>query len=364
MGWDYAKKLIQAERTLDEASYTSLDRKALDSCNKNQVVSRECKKLLNGQILPQDSKPDPRPILMVRQFWIWKFDNHILSAYSNPGNNPKIWCENGTILKDIQLIDPAVWERSRNEQSHRNNQLHPHLHIGILLANLVDNFGKAQANGKFPSPLDIFELGVVQIMSRVDEYMNLTNAAELNLQKEIDLIHDIFDIKGELAMINEILLQQGQVLNHLIENADYEAGQAVQWKKVVRTKQQLTMYHERVAKIDRDVARIEKYVQDVLNLKRTHASIRDTRMSVVLGTAVIIFTLVTIIFTPLAFMTSLFALPIDKLVRNQSQIGDKNEDQGIMKVYGTGYVGKWFGEYDIDDDSMAETKAVKLRPRS
>lgn len=78
MNKPYAKILIQVERTLDEAYYPSLDQAALETRNENQVVTKECRKLLTGKTV---SKND-RPILVVTQFWIWKVEDHILSAYS------------------------------------------------------------------------------------------------------------------------------------------------------------------------------------------------------------------------------------------------------------------------------------------
>ena len=86
MKWDVAERLVQTERTLDEAYYPSLDEEALKARNKDQVVSRECKKSLKGERVSDDT----RPILMVPQFWIWKFEDHILSAYSCPGTSPEM----------------------------------------------------------------------------------------------------------------------------------------------------------------------------------------------------------------------------------------------------------------------------------
>ena len=111
-----------------------------------------------------------------------------------------------------------------------------------------------------------------------------------------------------------------------------------------------------MTKIDRDAERIEKNNQDQLNLKRTYASIGDTRASVILGTAVVGFTIITVIFTPLAFMTSLFALPIHELVKYQVTIGNTN-------AYATSYIGKWFGKCAMAK-SIVEANTSKLRQKS
>jgi hypothetical protein len=53
------------------------------------------------------------------------------------------------------------------------------------------------------------------------------------------------------------------------------------------------------------------------------------------------FTIVTIIFVPLSFVMSLFALPIDRFQQNQI---DSPWSSGT-KMYSTNYIGKWAGKY-------------------
>ncbi|KAJ2998781.1 hypothetical protein NUW58_g223 [Xylaria curta] len=86
-----------------------------------------------------------------------------------------------------------------------------------------------------------------------------------------------------------------------------EAEKKKKWNQVKRSKNMIKKYQKRVKKIDEDAERVEKQIQDQLNLKRTYASIQDARASLILGTAVAGFTIITIIFAPLAFVTALFA---------------------------------------------------------
>ena len=357
--WDFAKKSIQVARTLDEAYYPSLDQEVLRNRNQDQVVSRECKKLKDGQLVSEDTMP----ILMVPQFWIWKIEDHILSAYSLPGKNLEPL--SGDDLDDDQNYSnhptrsntwiPSVENRSVPWQSENigfstilvsNN---PDLHIGLLLAHIIEKFGEVQAN-KFQSPLDIFEIGVIQVISRVELFIKKpTSLKPDDIHIEREFIHDIADIRDELAMLGDILSQQTGIFSSIVETIEttrYTTEVEPSHRRTLKNAyEKLRAYRERVKKIDGDAERIEKNIQDQLNLKRTYASIRDARASirdahssVVLGTAVIGFTIVTVIFTPLAFMTSLFALPIDKLVKHQS-----TEINGT-KTFPTNYVGKWFGK--------------------
>ena len=180
-------------------------------------------------------------------------------------------------------------------------------------------------------------------MSSVDEYMAPDNTETPEIKKEREFMHDISDIRSELVMVDGILLEQERILTSVIESCPTESRSCKGWPIVEDAKKLLETYRDKVKKIDRDAERIEKMIQDQLNLKRTFATIRDTRTSLLLGTAVIGFTIVTMIFAPIAFMATLFALPIDKIVTNQVKIGDTN-------VFETNYIGKWFGEYSPDNN--------------
>lgn len=339
--------MIQTNRTLDEAYYPSLDDQVLGERNKDQVVTKECKKSLDGQILFEGQKP----ILMVSQLWIWRVDDWILSAYSEPGENPagfdpEITSRAEVVLNRSLLVDQMIDSSKKGSC--------PEAVIGLLLAQQIDRFGKPQRVDEFgelrliyQSPLDIFEIGVVRILSSVSKYINDNTSETLDITKERQFIHDISDIRSELAMIDEILSQQEEIMGNFIKDARRYFNVA----KVVATQRQLERFRKRVTKIDKDAERIEKTIQDQLNLKRTHASIEDAHASVVigqaslefgrtsaiLGMAVIGFATITIIFAPMAFVASLLALPID--IFDAHKVGDS-------KSYPTGYLGGWFGRCD------------------
>ncbi|RWA06394.1 hypothetical protein EKO27_g8703 [Xylaria grammica] len=269
----------------------------------------------------------------------------------------------------------------------------PGIHTGLLIAQQISEFGNPQTNGifgnpqahaKFPSPLDIFEASAAQVLTEVDVYMDLNTPSRPDMNKEHDFMFRIADIREELAMINEVLSQQLEVLQKFIEDfelynpdshsfldrefvlkggkqnrvaiAEYKVDTEAmeQWETVKRSRGTIEKYQKRVRKIDGDAERVEKRIQDQLNLKRTHASIEDARASLTLGThglilstAVIGFTVVTIIFAPLAFVTALFALPIDTLLSNQfpfkrADNAEAEDSAQTTNAYATSYVARWF----------------------
>lgn len=328
---DLEERLTQTERTLDEAYYPSLDEKALKVRNNDQVVSRECESLLGASQLCNDSE---KPILMVPQIWIWKCKNYIISAQSSSPKTPWI----------MPTRVESRWFPKRDAEHWKKDHMgysisvldHGDLFIGLLLAHHVDQFGQPQA-GQFQSPLDYFEIGVVRAISDVEKYMASTTSANLDIKKEWTFMHRISDIRSELAMIQTILDDQNGIMESLIQKLDQGAKSHEKWPTVQAAVQNIEAYTKRVRKIDRDAERMERKIQDQLNLKRNYASIRDARTSLLLGTSVMGFTIITIIFTPLSFITGLLGLDIDR-------IADHKFTKGNETVYPTNYVGTWFGK--------------------
>ncbi|KEF58637.1 uncharacterized protein A1O9_06563 [Exophiala aquamarina CBS 119918] len=118
-------------------------------------------------------------------------------------------------------------------------------------------------------------------------------------------------IRGELLLSsNELTIKYHIYLGYGASGS----RSALPWTK-------LGKYQKRVSKIDRDVVRIEKTIQDQWDLKRTHASIKDPRPSLILSVALTGFTVITINFTPLAFAVSHFAQPLDRSFHDQVHFG-------------------------------------------
>ncbi|KAI1277449.1 hypothetical protein F5Y07DRAFT_362992 [Xylaria sp. FL0933] len=366
MPTEATERLLQSERTLDEAYFPSLSTSVLNTRNQSQVVSRE--HMSGNRTETRYKEPindDTEPILVVSQLWLWRCDRFILTAFSEN------MLEDGRNEHASDTLDFYDYINS-----------HPGIQAGLILACHISRFGKPQMHDEFPPPLDIFEASAARVLADVDEYMEPRVSSQPDMNKEQGFMFRIADIREELAMIHEVLGQQLEILQKYIEDFEQHdpdwqrwhaqplAGSERQkrlqsqamksWEMVKDSKSTLGKYQKRVRKIDGDAERVEKRMQDQLNLKRTYASIADARSSIRLGvaglilsTAVIGFTVVTIIFAPLAFVTALFALPIDSLVRNQIQFNgagsssDAEDGSQTMSVYTTRYVGTWFAVAEI-----------------
>ncbi|KAI0178560.1 hypothetical protein GGR52DRAFT_532594 [Hypoxylon sp. FL1284] len=263
---------------------------------------------------------------MVPQLWLWKVDEVIISAYS--------------MTRGSEVFER--WKRSNGEQKGADwkpqiRVIDADVQLGEIMASLVYGFGKdCEIKGvRYPPALDIFENSVVSLLSEATEYMDTTNSSSVNYNKERSFLHALSEVRSELAMIQCILKQQQEVLGGLLKDCQEKVEEdRCGWTWVEAAQAALEKYRQRVEKIGDDTERIEKTINDMLNLKRTYASVKDTHSSVLLSTAVIGFTVITIIFAPLAFLTALLALDIDGF--------EKLRLNGAGSSYNSSYIGGIF----------------------
>ncbi|KAI0383199.1 hypothetical protein F5Y04DRAFT_250840 [Hypomontagnella monticulosa] len=347
------KMLTHHERTLDETYYPSLPSEALDLRNDDQVVSKEWAKVSRGVITD-----DNKPILTVPQLWLWRFKNCILTC--QPTDNP-----------ECRKWPRFYYGTSWSSESHSSVGIL----TGLIIAHHIREFGQRQADGLFPSPLDIFEASVVQILTEVRAYIDPNNPSRPEMNTEHDFTLRISDVREELVMIEYIIGQQLDTLERLTTEFELHNPESLpflgsekkqeqslspdeirmkkQWEEVKMSKNEIEKYRKRIKKIDADAERIEKSIQDQLNLKRIHVSINDARTSLILSTAVIGLTVITIIFAPLSFMTSLLDLPIDTFLKNRLNLdvpdGTADTANGVQTTaaYSTSYVGAWFAVAEV-----------------
>lgn len=118
------------------------------------------------------------------------------------------------------------------------------------------------------------------------------------------------------------------------------------WRSVEEALLRLKEYQQRVTKIREDAGRVETAVQDQLELRKTYASVKDAHNSLILSAAVIGFTVITIIFAPLAFLTALFAMKMDSFHRLRRNATDPDGE------FKSGLIAAIFSEFSIARPSI------------
>jgi hypothetical protein len=320
------------ERTLDEAYYPGLSCEALQVRNRDQVVTHSTDNFTsyNAREGGREEIGERAFILMVPQLWLYKLGNVVVSAYSMSSG-----------------LTYAIYDDLVGMSSQECLLRSANIHFGFIITSAIDRFSKGYINYEdeveYPPPLDLFETRVVQILSEVRSYIEpptgeKSSSSGLEYRRERYFIHVISDVRSELAMIQHVLEQQEHILKQFLKDcAPASREQHIPgWERIKASQETIQEYMRRVKKIDGDADRIEKSIQDMLNLKRTHASIRDAHNSLILSTAVIGFTVITIVFTPLAFLTALFALKIDGF--------EKLQISGSDGVFHSGKIGGIFGK--------------------
>lgn len=202
-----------------------------------------------------------------------------------------------------------------------------------------------------------FEKAITHVSELVNMYLEDVTVENISIEKEKGFIHDITDIRDELAMIKRVVLQQEEVWKDFAFDAwpehwpNGQDGRMVVprdtlkgddgelWRIVMHAQTLFGKYRRRIEQLDEDADRVERAITTKLELMAKHATLKESHATSIMSAAVFGFTIVTIIFKPLSFFASLFALPIDTF-QNHQVVGRFSSEAGM---YTTNYVGKYIG---------------------
>ncbi|KAL3485526.1 hypothetical protein BJX62DRAFT_217054 [Aspergillus germanicus] len=144
----------------------------------------------------------------------------------------------------------------------------------------------------------------------------------LDIGQETDLLSEAKDIRDELNMIRTVLEHQQHVLDDFQE-VMFDIWKKEQWsqlevKKRFKDQQRtIDMHIKDIDRMDKQAERIYSSITDLLDLKQKHANAFEARFArdQAAGTArqgkiLMVFTIVTIVFLPLSFITSIFTIEL------------------------------------------------------
>lgn len=398
--------------TLDEYCKPSLGT-LLPERNRDQVLSKHTRDELRRRCIETDNvswiddlkrtmdrdaaQTNPK-LLTVRQAWLWMINNFVVSSVSNS-------------LLDFSnfgfLNQPKLDKRSRFLQLR--------MRIGLFLSNIITLPNDPQAMGLPQTIFGIFESAISTQEDEVSRYLKIQRTTtkrggrrrqkyfrfgDFDEKREGEILHDINDIREELAMIRKVFSEQEEVwtaamktmfpenwkdgrfvspcvtpwhhpwtdriayrdkmgtmwdplakvgpksrtpMNVEREDSFTAPRYAEHWRKIERPQAQFEQFKRRMAQLDEDAARVEASITVFLDMRAKHASMNEAHSTAVMSVAVSGFTIVTVLFTPLSFMTSLFALPITTFQAQQVKSSWGGED--APGTYQTRYVGAWFGKH-------------------
>lgn len=356
--------------SLDEYCFPHLSHEALAKRNADQTLTRykeisekELETIIGNARYSAQRDPDNEsgrkssgPLLVAPQAFIWMVDDLLIIAL--PVAPPQTFWK---------LLSYFLWGVGAKEV------------IGLLLYAIVEDFDPGPRNKAFlrglPSELNkdkstfkIFSRSIASVSEQVSKYLEDQDVDNITATREHNYIHQIMDIREEISMIRSIITEQEEVWRTFVSNAwpvfckqgpqgdlifQYTYASRKEFPDLYTSSRQEELMQaigkpqylfkrlkQRLQGLDDDAARVERSIELRLDLKQKHASFREAHKATLMSASVIGFTLITAIFTPLSFMISLFALPIDRF--QKSKVG-----KGDDAYYTTDYIGWWMSKpYD------------------
>ncbi|RYP15767.1 hypothetical protein DL765_005493 [Monosporascus sp. GIB2] len=336
-GYLNRERPLHIRRTLDQYFYSGIDTSARDM---DQVVSRYCKRHhLQGRML------------MVDQLWLWVIGKDlVITCFAERWEQPK--------TDPLNVLDSII-EGINGEQIVASAY-----HLAMLIFNYCCNiFDRPRVDQAYQF-LDMFESSIGLIINRQTQLLrsfyrvselstrwlqdrqrrqgqsgrmpsspgehDYVLDALLELGEESAMLNEINDIRDELNVIEVILGSQTAILEtfeSLVTEELRESGgkrPAIddlvgQLRKRWREqKRRIETRHRDLERMDRRAENAYTSLRSLLELKQMQSNALEAKFArdqavtaSKQGQAILVFTIVTIVFLPMSFVASLFTINID-----------------------------------------------------
>ncbi|KAI9903659.1 hypothetical protein N3K66_000188 [Trichothecium roseum] len=183
--------------------------------------------------------------------------------------------------------------------------------------------------------LDIFEAEIARQTDQEARYFKEFSSVDKGSKLVNDKIHEAAkaiweakDIRDELRLLLQLFQEQSRVISQLAEifwptSAAEQSNNAKdlgkEWKELRESFIRdcgLDNLIRRVKKMDNDASTTSDGLANVIQAMQAQASLREAEEARNLNMVILPFTIVTVIFTPLSFLTSLFAVNTDAFPQN------------------------------------------------
>lgn len=281
-----------------------LDPAYLQKRNRNQVMRRYGEKLNDakstaGQTTHALSLSVPRAL-------IWVIDELVIvnSAIRLPGN---FWS--------------FLYHKTRLAEDAQAEQL-----VGLITSRLIDSEPGHFARDFSERPVDSFAHFLNRLYDRMAGSTNSNDLEKYDSEDEWQCYDDIMVAHGEVRMIQTVLQQQEDVWDNFVsavwpEKSVSESPSAttdpLDKPAGTRPENPFPLVKRQWTKLAEDAVRIEECIkfrldvkQQRINLEQSRISLQESHTASIMGAAVLGFTIITVIFTPLSFLAALFALNI------------------------------------------------------
>ncbi|RMJ10928.1 hypothetical protein CDV36_009447 [Fusarium kuroshium] len=240
-------------------------------------------------------------LLMVHQLWLWKLDEDtIITAFPD---------------RYHRGVENTLFDTIRQGGIHLYTD--PHELVEEIFFQSVTFLEELKDTGLGTHVLEIFgssiaecSQGEVKRFNEFSESIDPDGAVDKtsDITREINLRRKCKDICDELPLILRIFETQQKIVKEFSD---------LFWPKIVASKLNRAFIDdcgvghliERTKALDKHANRTLQALDYLVQIKQAQSSLDEAQSAGQLNKAIWIFTLVTVIFTPLSFMTSLFAIP-------------------------------------------------------
>lgn len=363
---------LHVRRTLDQFFYPNIDTQSRDQ---DQVIYRYQTK---GQGRDR-FRSDPK-IFMVDQLWMWILGtNLIVTSFAQRWDQPK--------NDPLNVLDGII----EDINSKTREPVRSVYDLAIIITNRCSGvFDRHRMGDEEYQFLDMFEASIGVATDRETLLFNMFNSASaqasdwlknhrklsrfardadnakgkafaeedeqplfvdnlLDIGQETDLLAEAKDIRDELNMIRTVLQHQQHILDDFQEVICeiYHGQHRSQYEVKKRFKEQqrtIDMHLKDIERMDKQAERIYSSITDLLDLKQKHANAFEARFArdqaadtTRQGKTIMVFTIVTIIFLPLSFITSIFTINLTEFPKGPDGVGELHLSYVAKYTFGIGF---------------------------
>ncbi|KAK7423727.1 hypothetical protein QQX98_000917 [Neonectria punicea] len=253
----------------------------------------------------RDASQLPR-LLMVHQLWLWKLDQDtVITAFPD---------------RYHRGVEDSLFDTIR--QGGIDSYTSPHQLIEDILFESVTFLEEFRYAGLGIHVLDVFDSVIAECSDReaaffetFSDSLNANEPSPDQTKDEIKLIRQCKDIRDELHLLLRVFETQRNVVKKF-SDLFWPSETASQMKEAFIEDCGVGVLIGRTKALDRHAERTLQELDYLVQTEQAQTSLVEAHSAGQLNKIIWLFTLITVIFTPLSFMTSLFAIPFNYFPQN------------------------------------------------
>ncbi|THV52907.1 hypothetical protein BGAL_0065g00360 [Botrytis galanthina] len=306
--------------TLDQFYYHSL--KDVQARNIDQVLFRHQKRMACTTIEECNYL-----LCMVSQLWVYVIDDETIitscgTQWDDGSNLQKAIADHFIEDKDTRPHISSALEMSVLIAALcARNSIDRELIVGQDKQNLLQIFASAISSAA-DNEVQLFG----EFMKTLDADIHTDRNSIYDIRTEINLLKEVKDIQDELNIIKRVLTHQDQVLNDTFHFLYRRRPNRRSEYAISNHLSDVVNYYRDLCRIELVLAEVEKLIYDSnevhknkdANISEAKWARKESEDTAKQGKTILVFTIVTIVFLPITFLTSLFALDISSFPHDES----------------------------------------------